>query len=183
VASDDLRDALSVIYLTYAHSSTGRFLLPDPVESSKTLEKRKNIEYLNMGEARIKVECYDGNKRKKEGAMIDVDFIDNSGDNHPLDESCGLLGGIHHSSSINTKANSHVCGRLVTKNVSNIFNHKRGTEASIKTTKRVNLGRFVQVKYEPKIMQERNFKFVPKFILKGGGHPYVVKEAHKELSN
>ncbi|GJR30024.1 hypothetical protein Tco_1106256 [Tanacetum coccineum] len=131
-----------------------------------------------MGEARIKVECYDGNKRKEEGAMIDVDFIDNSRDNHPLDESCGLLGGIHHSSSINTKADSHVCGRLVTKNVINIFNHKMGIEASIKTTKRVNWGRFVEVKYESKIMQERNFKFVPKFILKGGGHPFAVKDNH-----
>ncbi|GKC32071.1 hypothetical protein Tco_1039365, partial [Tanacetum coccineum] len=102
------------------NDDTGRLLLPDPVELSKTLEKQKNIEYLNTGEARIKVECYDDNKRKEEDAVIDADFNDNSGDNHPFDESCWLLGGIHHSSSINTKADSHVYGRRVTKNVSNI---------------------------------------------------------------
>ncbi|GJU20783.1 hypothetical protein Tco_1154125 [Tanacetum coccineum] len=74
-----------------AHTERRSFVAPDPFESSKTLEKQKNIEYLNMGEARIKVECYDGNKRKEEGTVIDADFSDNSGDKHTLDESCGLL--------------------------------------------------------------------------------------------
>ena len=38
-------------------------------------------------------------------------------------------------------------------------------------------GRFVQEKYDSKIVQERNFIFVRDFSLKGG-HPFVAKDHH-----